>query len=205
MQIFILHCLFRYLVLVLSISLHQSIEAWLSAHLGDTSAKDAGRLSLNPFCHYDFHGFIVAPVIALLYLLLGLPAEIFGWGRKLPFHQNACKRSERAPLLIGMGGLLTYASLGMFFYALPFIVQRFVDLPYDIVFPFQALCQSVGNVNLVLLCINLIPFPRLDAALILMTFLPKKLQSRFLNLARFEAVFIFFFTLSVLGLVSFFT
>ncbi len=73
--------LFSLLIVALIISLHEASHAYVAHLLGDNTAKDFGRLTLDPRAHLDPFGTVLLP---LLLIILGLP--VFGWAKPTPFN-----------------------------------------------------------------------------------------------------------------------
>src|ERR1700722_123115 len=90
---------FAYVVLVLSISLHDMAQAWAANKLGDPTARMLGRLTLNPQKHFDTWGMGVWPAICLF---KGWPA--LGWGKPVPVSPGNFRRPARDEVLaVGAG------------------------------------------------------------------------------------------------------
>ncbi len=70
---------FEYVVLLLSLSLHDAVQTWFAFRMGDPTAKMLGRQSLNPVRHYDLLGTVVFPII---YLFQG--PILLGWSKDIP-------------------------------------------------------------------------------------------------------------------------
>src|SRR5437764_13018801 len=68
-----------FLVLVLSLSFHEAAHAWTANRLGDPTARDLGRLTLNPLAHIDIIGTVIFPLFAMI---SGIP--LIGWAKPVP-------------------------------------------------------------------------------------------------------------------------
>src|SRR5690349_13241685 len=90
----------QYLLLLLSISLHEAAHAWVADLCGDPTARSLGRTSLNPGRHFDPIGSLLFPA-----LLLGLNTPFFfGWGRPTPVVDKNLGRPGRDDILIVAAG-----------------------------------------------------------------------------------------------------
>ena len=80
--------LFRAIILVIAFTVHEYMHAYVAFRLGDTTARDAGRLTLNPLVHLDIFG-------SLMLLLVG-----FGWAKPVPVDPYALRRRTPAGLML---------------------------------------------------------------------------------------------------------
>jgi Zn-dependent protease len=140
---------FYLIALVLSISFHEFSHAWLANELGDPTARNLGRLTLNPVRHFD-------PLGALMIVFMSVAGWGIGWGKPVPVNPYNLRTNAR----IGMG--LTSAA-GPFsnlvlaaVFAIP--LRLGLDLPALLGLFFYVLV--VVNIGLALF--NLIPLPPLD-------------------------------------------
>ena len=78
--------LFLLPILLISISIHEVSHGFVAYFFGDTTAKNAGRLTLNPIAHIDIMGMIVVPL--LLLITIGIP---FGWAKPVPINPYMLK------------------------------------------------------------------------------------------------------------------
>src|SRR3989344_9583307 len=113
--------LFLYAVIIISAVFHEYAHGWVAYRLGDSTAKDAGRLTLNPLVHIDIVGTVLIPLFMIL------TAGIFiGWAKPVPYNPNNLKDKKYGSLKVGIAGpvanLLIAAILGLFlrFAVLPF-------------------------------------------------------------------------------------
>jgi Zn-dependent protease len=151
--------------LVLSFTVHEFAHAWSAWQLGDPTAKEAGRLTLNPVPHLDIVGSIVLPL--LLFMSGGL---LFGWARPTPVNPALCvKTSPRwALVLTSMAGpvsnfLLTILSAALLWAA----VRAGIDAPWLIM-----LLRMMISLNVLLGLFNLIPVPPLDGSRVVFAAIP---------------------------------
>ncbi len=156
------------LVILLSLSVHEFSHAVAGEALGDHTAREARRLTLNPLAHIDPLGFVML-------LFVG-----FGWGKPVPFNPYNLKYPRWGPTLVAFAGplanLLNVILAGI---ALKLILT-YTQLPFD-----NLLVQFLGLlvlVNLILMLFNLIPLPPLDGSKFLLSLLagPQYARIRFL-------------------------
>jgi len=152
------------LALVLSITLHEFMHAWVSNYLGDQTAKRQGRLTLNPIAHIDPFMTILLPVA----LILAHSPVVFGAARPVPFNPWAVRFGKWGSALVAIAGPLTNLAIAVFFalwlriFHLPaWSIELFVD---------------VITVNVAFFIFNLIPFPPLDGSRVLYAVAPLGLR-----------------------------
>ena len=148
----------RLLIIFIAFPLHEFGHAWMAHAFGDDTAKDQGRLTLNPLKHID-------PLGAIALLGFG-----FGWAKAVPVNQAKLREKGRlAPIATAAAG----AMINFFLMALLFIILRVV-LNSTITLPIYLLEVMVQFmlINVVLIVFNLLPIPPLDGFLILRNLLP---------------------------------
>jgi len=156
--------LFLYFVILFSAVFHEYAHAWMANYLGDSTAKDAGRLTLNPLRHIDLLGTVVIPL-----LLLTISSVFIGWAKPVPYNPYNLKDPRRGSILIGLAGpaanfiLAVVFGLGLRFYH-PAGISNFFSL--------------VVMVNLFLGLFNLIPVPPLDGSKVFTWLFPSVLTEQ---------------------------
>src|SRR5258706_15708276 len=137
------------LALILGLTLHEFAHAWMGHYLGDTTARDQGRLTLNPIAHIDPIATLALP---LLLILVHSPV-VFAAAKPVPFNPWAVRGGRWGAALVGAAGPFTNLLIALFF-ALCFRI-----LPFS---PTSALFfEALIIVNVGLFVFNLIPFPPL--------------------------------------------
>ncbi len=153
------------LLIIPAIILHEVSHGYVALLLGDTTARDAGRLTLNPIAHVDLFGTIILPLV--MFFTAGFA---IGYAKPVPIDPNRMYRSgyRNGMLLTGAAGpvtnvLLALASAGMFRLLVLFGTPSTSIVLY--IFAFFTL------INLVLAFFNLIPIPPLDGSRVVQRFL----------------------------------
>lgn len=149
--------------IIYALTVHEFFHAFTAASLGDDTAKNLGRLSLNPLVHIDFVGF-------LMLLLIG-----FGWGKPVPFNPNNLKNQKYGSAIISFAGPLSnIISCFIFLGILKYLIPLLNFSPSDLLIYFLSYLVII---NLILAIFNLIPIPPLDGSKILFAILPDQFEN----------------------------
>lgn len=173
---------------VLAITLHEAAHGYAALALGDTTAKDAGRLSLNPLRHVDRMGTLIVPGILLVTQLLLPPHRVsfmFGWAKPVPIGAWRFKDPRRGMAIVAVAG----PAMNFFLAWLGALAVQQVTNEIAVQFLFYFILT-----NLVLGLFNLLPIPPLDGGRVVVGLLPLELARVWEQLERYGI-------LIVLGLV----
>ena len=170
--------------IIVSLSIHEAMHAFTAHWLGDTTAQEQGRLSLNPLKHVDLYTTILLPLLLILFHITPFFAA-----KPVPFNPSRVKFGEYGAALVGIAGPLT--NLVLAFIACMFL--RFGANGVD-----GTLVNAVlifAEVNVSFFVFNMIPFPPLDGSRLLYAFAPEPLQEIMLSIERlgFGAIIVFMF------------
>jgi Zn-dependent protease len=171
---------FSLIVLVFSLSVHEAAHAWTSSRLGDHTARDLGRISLNPIVHIDPIGTILLPILAYV-----SHAPLLGWAKPVPVRTRGLRHPRRDLMLIAAAGPVSNLILA----ALAAVVLKYVPHAdrttidtlggLDVVSPIGFLLYETATLNLLLAIFNMVPIPPLDGGNVLANLLPTPLAYRF--------------------------
>ncbi len=166
--------IFYFVVLILSIIVHEVAHGYAAYALGDQTAKLAGRLTLNPLPHIDPVGSILVPILGVL-----SPAHIFfGWAKPVPYNPYNLRNQRWGEAIVAFAGVGTNLFLAIAFG----LLARFTLASGMSAFGQAA--AIIALVNLFLGLFNLIPIPPLDGFTFLRGLLPYRYAMSF---RRFEA------------------
>ena len=90
----------RIAALVFSIILHEVAHGYVAYRLGDPTARDAHRLTLNPLAHIDLMGSIILPLL----LILAKSPVLLGWAKPVPFNPRYFRNVKKGVMLVGLAG-----------------------------------------------------------------------------------------------------
>ncbi len=177
-------------VLLLSVVVHEVAHAWQALREGDTTARELGRITLNPVPHLDPMGSIVVPL-----LLHFLPGNfLFGWARPVPVNPRNYRNQRAGDIRVSLAGIVANLGLVVFFAA----ALALLPLLEGVLSPggqagstlFSILTYGV-LINLILAYFNLIPIPPLDGSHVLKHLLPASLGARYMALGRYGIAILF--------------
>jgi Zn-dependent protease len=156
------------------LSIHELAHGWTANKLGDHTARNFGRLTLNPVKHIDPFGFIAL-------LLVG-----FGWAKPVPVNPRYFKKPKRDMALTALAGPLSNI-ISAFIFGFIYVFIQFIFLKNLKTSGFEMSEKSIQmwgalisiiycfvHLNIALAIFNLIPIPPLDGSRILDSFLPQK-------------------------------
>ena len=175
-------------VFIIVIVIHELAHGYAAYRLGDTTAKDAGRLTLNPLAHADPVGTILLPVM----LIMMRSPVIFGWAKPVPVNPANFDNPRKGMLLTSLAGPAANFGLAVLF-AILFKTGLFPA--YSI--PWTFLLTGI-IISLVLGIFNLMPIPPLDGSQILFSLLPPEAMKYFFKIERYG--FLILIALLYLGL-----
>jgi len=170
-------------MLIPSIVFHEYMHGYAAYRLGDPTAKDAGRLSLNPLRHIDPIGTVVLPL-----LLWAGGGPIFGYAKPVPINPRNFADIRRGDFITGIAGPAANLALALVGSAgawLAYYLAATSPSAANIIF---AISLALVQTNLVLMFFNLIPVPPLDGSSIIPLFLPDRALHTWYSLQRYSFV-----------------
>ena len=159
--------------IILSMGIHEAMHAFTAHWLGDTTAKDHGRLTLNPLKHIDIVTTVLLPMVLILFGM-----QPFFIAKPVPFNPERVRFNEFGAALIGIAGPLTNLMLAVLAAG---IIRLFGIAVGTELFTIMSLFIQV---NLGFFVFNMIPFPPLDGSRLLYAFAPEPVQRLMYGIER---------------------
>ena len=202
--------IFSLLVLFFSVVVHEVSHGAMAYFLGDSTAKQAGRLSLNPLKHIDLFGSIIVP-LSLLIMTMGR-GPLFGWAKPVPVNPFNFKDQRWGQLKVALAGPLSNFLLALIFGLIGRFLPISGGLKLNIAFSFFTNQQDLLNAslqtsplaplflifsvisiyNIAWGIFNLLPLPPLDGSHILFSFLSRRFDGLKMFLAQYGTIILLF-------------
>lgn len=165
---------------LLSMTIHEAVHALMGHWLGDTTAKEEGRLTLNPIAHIDPVATVAIPVMLAI-----LQAPIFGAAKPVPFNPDRLRGGDFGAAAVALAGPFSNLLLAALAGA-AITLFGFTDVTFDVFFTFAA-------VNIGFFVFNMIPFPPLDGSRFLYAVAPEPVKALMRSIEAFGigAIFVF--------------
>ncbi|MCL2458430.1 MAG: site-2 protease family protein [Desulfobulbus sp.] len=177
--------------LLFALTVHELAHGYVAWRLGDPTAKNLGRLTLNPLKHLD-------PLGVLAFIIMKI-----GWAKPVPVNPRYFKQPQRDMLLVALAGPAANVGLAVASAALAhlFVALRFL-LPFFILQPLVAMLAASVWINIMLAVFNCLPIPPLDGSKVLMGVLPPDAARSYAKLEPFGLILllVLFYT-GVIGTV----
>ena len=183
--------IFLILILILSVVIHEVSHGAMANHLGDPTAKYAGRLTLNPIRHLDPIGSVILPIFLVIMARLTGGGIIFGWAKPVPINPYNFRDQKYGSAKVALAGPASNFAIALVFgTALRFLPHLSLISGISLIFSY------IVYINILLAVFNLLPIPPLDGSHILFTFLPVGAENLKIFLQQyglFILLFIIFF------------
>ena len=179
--------IFYVLILIMSVVIHEVSHGYTALRYGDETAKNAGRLTLNPIRHLDPIGSILLPLI----LVISQSPFLIGWAKPVPYNPNNLRNQRWGTFAVAIAGITAN-----FFIAIIFSLLIRLGLNYFPGFagsPLFFISKIIIVLNIVLAIFNLVPIPPLDGSKILFSILGNRVSNLQRFLERYSLVLLLFF------------
>ena len=174
----------------ISLSVHEFAHAYYANKLGDSTAKDRGRLTLNPLKHIDLVGSVLMPLIAFASGFM-----IIGWAKPVPVNPNNFKEPYKDDAIVSVAGPISNFILALAFATILFLNQNFSAGANGWL---NNILTLAVYFNIFLFAFNLLPIPPLDGSHILFDLFPNQITAKILNLGFYGTIILFLFIYSPL-------
>jgi len=168
------------LPVLFAITVHEVAHGWVAKQLGDPTAFQQGRLTLNPIKHIDPVGTLLVPGILLL-----MGRFIFGWAKPVPVNTRNLRNPKRDMILVAFAGPFSNLIMALMWAA---VMKIGYELVGDFAWVGVPLIYMAGMgifINLLLCVLNLLPIPPLDGGRILAGLLPANIAVKYESIERY--------------------
>jgi Zn-dependent protease len=164
-----------YIVLIVSLCIHEWAHAFTADRLGDDTPRRDGRVTLNPVVHMDLFGSVIFPLVCIFVIPGGF---LFGWGKPVMINPSNFADRKRGDVLTTLAGPMSNLILAFLAAVIGGLVYRFEPRTLELV-------QLVLSLNVALAVFNLIPLPPLDGG-VLMRHAVGMSEETFYNISRWS-------------------
>src|SRR3989344_4541519 len=105
------NAMFYIAILIMSVVIHEVSHGFMAEHFGDKTARNAGRLTLNPIKHLDLFGSIFLPV----FLVFSHSPFLFGWAKPVPYNPHNLSNRKWGTIAVAGAGVLANAAIAIIF------------------------------------------------------------------------------------------
>ena len=174
-------------VLLLSATFHEVAHGYAAFLLGDNTAKNQGRLTLNPIAHIDPMGVGVMIITALFF-----PFAI-GWAKPVPVNPMYFRNPHKGMMITALAGPGTNMIIAFIF---NLIVRLMIFMQVIPPGKIAEMLATIVFLNLILAAFNMIPIPPLDGSRVAAYFIPRQYKHYYFQLERFGMFIVIFFVIS---------
>ncbi len=168
--------IFMGIPILFAITVHEVSHGWMALRCGDTTAKFAGRLTLNPIKHVDLIGTLLLPGL----LILMQAPFLFGWAKPVPVDWRNLGHPRRDMALVAVMGPLSNFLMALFWaFCLKFALSHSVASHWLI------MAKTGVMINAALMVLNLLPLPPLDGSRVLSSLLNPRAAYHYNKLERY--------------------
>lgn len=180
-------------ILIFSVVIHEMAHAWVALRCGDTTAKDLGRITLNPVPHIDLFGSIIIP----LFSIIATGRVFIAWAKPVPINPMNFRSFKRDDTLVTIAGPLSnllialicvFCTAGIHYLSAAFAITEGSVAGDFTYFMFQMFLSGIV-LNVSLAVFNMIPIPPLDGSHVLANMLPDEAAYRYRSIG-FTGIFI---------------
>lgn len=180
-------------ILIFSVVIHEMAHAWVALKCGDTTAKDLGRITLNPIPHIDLFGSIIIP----LFSIIATGRVFIAWAKPVPIDPRNFSNFKRDDTLVTIAGPISNLIIALLcsFFVIGIYYLSAAITPAEGSFSFEfinyifKMFYAGVLLNVSLAVFNMIPIPPLDGSHVLANLLPDELAIRYRSIG-FMGIFI---------------
>ena len=167
--------------ILFAVTLHEAAHGWIASKLGDRTAQQLGRVSINPLRHIDPIGTVLVPLV--IFLTIGF---FFGWAKPVPINWRNLKKPKRDMALVALAGPAANLLMAIFWAIITKLAivyathaQPTSDISINIL-KFLIIAGKYGVlINTVFLVFNMMPIPPLDGSRVVTSLLSNKLAYQY--------------------------
>ncbi|MBL1142660.1 MAG: site-2 protease family protein [Proteobacteria bacterium] len=180
----ILYQIFIWAIPVLfAVTLHEVGHGWVANQLGDSTAKELGRLTVNPLKHIDPVGTIIVPL--MMFFASGF---IFGWAKPVPVNWDRLRNTKRDIALVALAGPAANLVMILFWLVIAKVFIGSAEQGHFIANIFTLMAWAGIMINSLLMILNLFPLPPLDGSRVVFSLLPSQIAYRYAKIEPYGLI-----------------
>ena len=155
------------LPLILAVTVHEAAHGWVADRLGDNTARALGRITLNPIKHIDWLGTVILPMA-----MFATTGFLFGWAKPVPVNPQNLHNPRRDMALVAVAGPGVNLIMALIWALLALLSTSLLQSVPQIALPLVFMSAAGVFINVILMALNLLPFPPLDGGRVVTGLLP---------------------------------
>ena len=167
------------LPLIFAVTLHEAAHGWVADKLGDSTARQLGRITVNPLRHIDWFGTILLPM-----LMMAFTGFLFGWAKPVPVNMSRLRNPRRDMVWVALAGPGANVLMAILWSLLLLLADSSL-IPGALALPLAAMAVAGIFINLILMALNLLPILPLDGGRVLAGVLPAALARLYARIEPF--------------------
>ena len=167
------------LPLIFAVTLHEAAHGWVADKLGDSTARQLGRITVNPLRHIDWFGTILLPM-----LMMAFTGFLFGWAKPVPVNMSRLRNPRRDMVWVALAGPGANVLMAILWSLLLLLADSSLT-PETLALPLAAMAVAGIFINLILMALNLLPILPLDGGRVLAGVLPAALARLYARIEPF--------------------
>jgi Zn-dependent protease len=183
-----------FVILVCSLSFHEAAHAWMANRLGDPTARNLGRLTLNPLAHVDWIGTVLFPLVAM-----STGAPLIGWAKPVPVDFRYLRSPRRDFAFVALAGPASNLVLASLAAVVRILVVSTHPMPGGAADMVSNVLVNAVVLNVLLAVFNMIPVPPLDGSNVAIGLLPPEAGRLFIAMRPWG--FIILYALMLTGIL----
>lgn len=157
--------------ILIALTFHEFAHGLVAYAMGDNTAKNAGRLTLDPLKHIDPLGFIMLILVR------------FGWAKPVPINENNFRNKNLGLFFVSIAGITANILLALIFHLIAYFTEDLVNLS-----AYSQIMSNIVIINIMIAAFNLLPVPPLDGSKIIYSFLPQRMRYNFYKYESYGSV-----------------
>lgn len=185
------------LPLIFAVTVHEAAHGWVADRLGDPTARNMGRITLNPIPHIDPVGTLLVPM-----LMLSFTGFLIGWAKPVPVSVERLRSPKRDMAIVAAAGPAVNLIMAIVWTLILLLAHSLIHSLQFVALPLLLMSVAGVFINLVLMAINLLPVPPLDGGRVVTGLLPLAAARVYARIEPFGMVILILLLISgVVGMI----